>query len=240
MASLVAQYRSCGDRRLRNRIVEAHLHVVDHYVLTYARRAPGVAADDLRQTALVGLIGAVERFDPDGGASLTTFATRTIDGELKRYLRDRTWLVRPPRAAQETHLNIRAASEDLSHQLGRSPTVGELAEHLDLSEDRVLMGLVAGQARHNESIDQPMRHEGGGSRLEIALGQPDAAYELAEARISLGNGLARLDERERHILELRFGEELSQPEIAERIGVSQSYVSRIIQSALATLRDEFD
>jgi RNA polymerase sigma-B factor len=137
--ALLEDYHRTRDRRLRNRVVEAHLHLVDHYVLLHARRGV-VGADDLRQTALLALIGAVDRFDPAAGASLSTFAGRTIDGELKRYLRDRTWLVRPPRSAQEAHLNVRNASEELAHELGRSPTVDELAERLGVHPDHVLLG----------------------------------------------------------------------------------------------------
>jgi RNA polymerase sigma-B factor len=238
LAAALAEYRSTRDRRTRNRIVETHLHLVDHYVAVYSRHG-SVPAEDLRQAALLALIGAVDRFDPDGGASLSTFATRTIDGELKRYLRDRTWLVRPPRSAQETHLNSRAASEELAHELGRSPTVDEVADRLGVAVDRVLLGMVAGQARNNESIDRPLSDEGAASRLEAVLGESDDRYDFTESMMSLEAGLARLDDRQRQVLELRFGHELSQPEIAERMGVSQSYVSRIIQNTLSTLRTEF-
>jgi len=234
----VRVYRRTGDRRYRNEIVEAHLHLVDHYVALHVR--PGVASrDDLRQTALLALIRAVDRFDPDAGASLSTFATRTIDGELKRYLRDRTWMVRPPRSAQETHLHVRRATEELSHALRRAPTVPELATHLGIDEEKIIVGLVAGQARVNESFDRPRRDDDGASSAEVGLGVDDERYELCDSLMSLRDGMARLDDRQREILRMRFDEDLSQSDIAEVIGVSQSYVSRILQSALVSLRADF-
>ena len=238
VAHLIEEYRRTGDRRLRNRVVEAHLHLVDHYVASCARGGL-VSKDDARQTALLALIGAVDRFDPAGGASLITFATRTIDGELKRYLRDRSWMVRPPRSAQETHLNLRRASEQLSQELGRAPTVAEFARHLDIDEDHVHIGLVAGLGRRNESVDHPARDDDSAHRLEATLGHEDVGFDLTEARISLRAGMSRLDDRQRDLLHMRFAKGMSQPDIAREVGVSQSYVSRIIRSALSVLRSEF-
>ncbi len=239
LEALLAEYRSSGDRRVRNRIVEAHLHLVDHYVSRY-ERGGNASADDVRQTALLALIGAVDRYDPAGGASLRTFADRTIDGELKRYLRDRTWLVRPPRAAQETHLHIRRAAEELGHELHRSPTVPELAARLGCDEEQVILGLVVGTTRESESIHRQLRGEEGGTTLEATLGDVDRGIDLTEVRMVVREGTAKLDERQIEMLRLRFIDGLSQPEIAERHGISQSYVSRIIRGALAELRSEFD
>jgi RNA polymerase sigma-B factor len=235
---LVLEYRRTGDRRLRNRIVESNMHLVDHHVRRYDGRAP-VARDDLRQTALLALVKAVDRFDPCGGASVATFAARTIDGEMKRYLRDRTWLVRPPRAAQERHLSLRRATEELTQQLGRAPTVEELAGELELDEDEVLLGLMAGNARQNESLDRPTAEDSSLTRLDLMSDGEDEGYELSESLMTLRDGMERLDLRQRTILDMRFVQELSQTEISERIGVSQSYVSRIIHQALGELRTEF-
>lgn len=237
-AELVEQYRSTGDRRCRNRVVEANLHLVEHHVRRYDGRAP-VAREDLRQTALLALVKALDRFDPCGGASIATFAARTIDGELKRYLRDRTWLVRPPRATQERHLSIRRSSEELTQRLGRAPTVGELARELGADEDEVLLGLMAGNARQNDSLDRPAADDSNQTRMDVLAGEGEHKFELSESLMSLREGMERLDLRQRTIIDMRFVQELSQTEISERIGVSQSYVSRIIHQALEVLRTEF-
>lgn len=235
----VEEYRRTGNRRIRNRIVEAHLHLVDHHVRVFERRGP-TSRDDLRQTALLALVGAVDRFDPEGGASLSTFAARTIDGELKRFLRDRTWLVRPPRSTQERHLDVRRAGEELTQRLGRAPTVRELADDLGRSEDDVILALIAGEARNNESLDQPVRAGEALRRMDAVAVTEEAGYELTESLVGLRRGMSRLDDRQRQILRMRFADEMSQSAISDRVGVSQSYVSRIIQSALTALRTDLE
>src|SRR3954468_16509856 len=147
------EYRRTGDRRLRNELVEQHRGSADYFVKRYARR--GVPEDALRQVALLAIVHAVDRFDPDVGVAFSTFASRTIEGELKRYFRDRTWSVRPPRRAQELHLELRRADEDLTQRLGRSPTLTELAAEVGESEDHVLEALEAGVAHQATSLDQP-------------------------------------------------------------------------------------
>lgn len=231
-----AEYRRTGDRRLRNELVEENLHVAEYFVTRYSRR--GVPADDLRQIALVAVINAVERFDPEVGVAFSTFASRTIEGELKRYFRDRTWSVRPPRRAQELHLELRRAEEDLTHRLGRSPTVAELARVLDVSEDHVLEALEAGVAHQAGSLDQPSPgDEDGGPRSDRLLSQVDGGYERVNQEIIVRELLADLPEREQTIVYLRFFENLTQPEIAERVGVSQSYLSRILRRTLVEMRE---
>ena len=188
---------------------------------------------------MLALIGAVDRFDPDAGASLRTFADRTIDGELKRYLRDRTWVVRPPRSVQETHLHVRGAIDVLAHELGRAPTVSELSARLGIDEDRVIEGLVAADARECASIQRPS-HVDEGSTIEDTLGHVDGRIDLTDDRVAVRHVIDRLDPRQSEVLRLRFFEGLSQPEIAERFGISQSYVSRIIRGALSELRSGLD
>lgn len=233
------EYRSTGARPLRNRLVEAHLHLADYYVARFARSANS-SAEDLRQTALLAVLNAVERFDPAVGVSFRTFASRTIEGELKRYLRDRSWAVRPPRRAQELHLLVRRTAEELTHRLGRAPTVAELAEDMRVGEEQVLEALEAGQARTAAGIDAPGGGGGSGDDVPLVrlLGSIDPAFGAVDERMLLRTAVASLDEREQLVLHLRFVEELSQPEIAERIGVSQSYVSRILRGTLAALRTE--
>ncbi len=231
---LLGRYRATGSRHLRNRVVEAHLDLAEFQVRRYGRGAVA-SSEDLRQTALMAIIHAAERFEPDHGASFRTFASRTIEGELKRYLRDRSWAVRPPRGRQELHLRISRCAEELSHELGRSPTVPELAERLDVSPDLVLEGMEAGNARVAEHLDPGPRSEDNGP-LASALGAVDPSYDAFESHVDLGAALERLDEREREVLRLRFVAELNQPEIADALGISQSYVSRLLRGALARLR----
>ena len=238
LARLLHEYHETGDRRLRNRIVESQMRLVEHYVIRF-RRSSRSSPEDLRQTALLALIGAVDRFDESEGASLATFASRTIEGELKRYLRDRTWMVRPPRATQEAHLAIRQATEELSHQLHRSPTVADLGARLDMDEETIIQGLVAATTRESESLNRPKRDDDGLSP-EDAISAEDAELDLTEQRMVLRLAVESLEQRHLHILRLRYIEELSQPEIAARIGVSQSYVSRLLRDGLAALRREFE
>jgi RNA polymerase sigma-B factor len=230
VADWFVEYRRTGDRRLRNQLVEHHRHVADYFVKRYARR--GVPADDLRQLALMAIIHAVERFDPEMGVAFSTFASRTIDGELKRYFRDRTWSVRPPRRAQELHLELRRTDEELTHQLGRSPTIAELAGALDVSE-----ALEAGVAHQATSLDQPAPGDDDGApRSERLLSSTDTGFGRVDSEIIVRELIADLPERERTIVYLRFFENLTQPEIAERVGVSQSYLSRILRRTLIDLK----
>jgi RNA polymerase sigma-B factor len=231
------EYRQTRDRNLRNRLVEENRHVGDYLVRRYSRR--GVPEDDLRQISLLAIIAAVERFDPSMGVSFSTFAGRTIEGELKRYLRDRTWMVRPPRRAQELHLELRRADEDLTHELGRSPTISELAAAVDDTEDHVLEALEAGVAHQATSLDQP---QGTGDDESRSLGDRvlvsrEVGFADVEAQQVVADLLEGLDERDREVVRLRFYENMTQPEIAERLGVSQSYLSRIIRRILVDLRD---
>lgn len=232
----LAQYRADPSRALRNRIVEASLHLVDHHVGRFSR-SPGVSADDLRQAAYIALVNAVERFDPDKGAGFATFASRTIEGSLKRHLRDRTWAVRPPRSVQELALRLRGSQEELGQRLGRAPTVAELASDVGASTEAVLEAFDAGRSRVALGIDAPAGGEREGT-LAQTLGAEDPAFERVDSDRRLASLLSGLDGRERLVLRLRFVDELSQPEIAERVGVSQSYVSRLLRRSLTRLRHD--
>lgn len=233
--SLFVEYRASGDRRLRNQLVEDNRHLADYFVKRYSRR--GVAADDLRQLALMAIIHAVERFDPDVGVAFSTFASRTIEGEVKRYFRDRTWSVRPPRRSQELHLELRRTEEDLSQTLGRSPTVAELAATLDVSEDHVLEALEAGVAHQAASLDHaPGDDDDAPTRGDRVLAEAEPGYGDVERKMIVQELMEGLPERERSIVYMRFFENMTQPEIAERVGVSQSYLSRILRKALVDLR----
>ena len=237
VAELFREYRRTGDRTIRNRLVEQHLSVPDYYVRRYSGR--GVPRDDLRQVALLTTLRSIDRFDPDLGIEFGTFASRTIEGELKRYFRDRTWAVKPPRRAQELHLELRRAEEELTQRLGRSPTVAELADELDESVDHVLEALEAGVAHRASSLDQPTRDDGDDQapRSERLVASTEPGFDRVDQRMLVVELVEQLPEREREIIALRFFEGMSQPEIAERIGVSQSYLSRLLRKTLLHLRE---
>jgi RNA polymerase sigma-B factor len=216
----------------RERLIMEHLPLVRGLARRYADR--GEPLDDLVQVGTIGLIKAIDRFDPRRGYKLASFATPTILGEIRRHFRDRSWTVRVPRGIQEARARIAQAVDDLSATEGRSPSVREIAEAADLSVDDVLDALAAGSAQRPAPLASPGRDE---DEEGIAVGLEDPGFEQAEARATLDAGLADLPARERVILHLRFEEGLTQSQIAERVGVSQMHVSRLIRRALESLRE---
>ena len=237
VGALVDEYHRSGDRRLRNQVVEAHLWVAEHQVRA-VRHAAGASVEDLRQTALLAMIRAVDRFDPSRGVTFRTFAARTIEGELKRFLRDRSWAVRPPRRAQELNLIVRRRTDELAQSRGRSPTVGEVSASLDVPVDDVLAALEAGRARSAVGLSAPARDAVGRRPILERIGAPDPALASVDDRCLVQSAVDGLDLRERQVLQLRFVDDLSQPEIAEVVGVSQSYVSRLLRSGLDRMREQ--
>lgn len=222
---------------LRDRAIEAWLPLARHLAGRFAGR--GEPMDDLMQTATIGLIKSVDRFDPERGVDFTGYAIPTILGEIKRHFRDRTWHVRVPRRLQEMRLSIAEATTVLTQSLGRSPTVADIATHIGVTEEEVLEGLEGARAYTATSLSTPTASDSG-MELADTLGGEDPAYELAELRVALGPALATLDEREQRILTLRFYGNLTQTQIAEQIGVSQMHVSRLLTKALAKLRGRLD
>jgi RNA polymerase sigma-B factor len=235
---LFLEYRATQQRALRNKLVEAHRGLAASIAHDY--RGRGVDLDDLVQIAMLGTLKAVERFDPTRGIPFSSFASRTVNGEIKRYFRDRTWAVRPPRSAQERHLDLRRATGALSGRLGRPPTVAELAEELDISEDDVLEAQEAGAAYRATSLDARRPGDEDGAPLAERLPGGDAASQPVELRMLVGQLLQTLPAREAEILRLRFYDELTQSEIAERLGISQMHVSRLIRRCLLELRQVLD
>lgn len=213
-------------------LVEEHLRLARAFARRYDHR--GVALDDLEQVARVGLVLAVDRYDPEVGVKFSTFAGRTIDGELKRYFRDRAWALRVPRRSKDLGVAVRRSIEELTQTLGRSPTTAELAERVGADPDEVLEAIDAGAAFRVGSIDAP-DPESGGSAAD-SLGEADGGYGSFEDADLVRRLLDKLSDRERRIVELRFFEELSQREIAERVGVSQMHVSRLLSRALELMR----
>ena len=220
---------------LREQVIEAWLPLAHHLARRYVGR--GEPFDDLLQVAVVGLIKSVDRYEADRGTDFAGFAVPTILGEIKRHFRDRTWSVRVPRRLQELRMLIAAANDTLTHQVGRPPTVAEVAEHLGVSDEEVIEGLEGARAYQADSLAKPVGDDGS-TELGDSLGSEDAGYELTELRLALRPAMAALDEREQRILSLRFYGNLTQAQIAEQLGISQMHVSRLLARSLATLRRE--
>ncbi len=229
---LFLSYADSGDERLRNQLVEEHLGLAHQLARRFTNR--GESYDDLVQVASMALVMSVDRFDPDRGVEFSTFATRTIIGELKRHFRDKGWAIRAPRRIQELYLAIRPAIETLTQDLGRPPSVVEIAENVGASEESVLEALEAGQRYRTASIDASDRHD---SSIVLRLGQVDSGFSGSDDRMLLAASMADLPEREQMIIRLRFVDGLTQSEIAAQIGVSQMQVSRLLSSSLARLKE---
>ncbi|HEY7915791.1 MAG TPA: SigB/SigF/SigG family RNA polymerase sigma factor [Acidimicrobiales bacterium] len=230
----LVEFAHSRDDRLRDEVVEAHLGLALQLARRFAHR--GEPYDDLAQVASMALIKAVDRFDPGRGVEFSTFATRTVIGELKRHFRDKGWAVRAPRRIQELYLELGHVVGSLSQELGRPPTVAEMAGAVGTSEEAVLEAVEAGGSYRTSSIDAPDRHEG---TVADRLGDVDSGFASTEDRSVLGVSLARLSERERTILRLRFVEGLTQSQIAAEVGMSQMHVSRLLAGSLAKLRHSF-
>jgi RNA polymerase sigma-B factor len=223
------------DLRARDALIERFLPLARKLARRYSGNSEPY--DDLVQVASLGLVKAVERFDPTRGFAFTSFAVPTILGELKRYFRDSAWALHVDRSAQELARRIAHARREVSRQRGRSPTVGELAEYLECSEEEVLDGLMTGEAFDTVSLDAPLSGgEDADNRLE-ALGGEDGRLDRVDEQATVFAAAQRLPERERRILYLRFGEDLTQAEIAQRVGVSQMQVSRLLRKSVQRLRD---
>ncbi len=227
-----------GDGRAREELVDLHMQLARRL----ARRYAGVLEpyDDLLQVACLGLLNAIDRFDPAAGTPFVGFAKPTILGELKRHLRDKVWTVRIPRPLHDRAGEIDRVLEKLAGELGHSPSVGEIAERLDIDQMEVLEALEADRSRRMVSLDAPTSEtEGGAPRVEL-IGAEEPDFARIEDRAATAFALGTLDHGGRELLWLRFGEELSQRQIAERVGRSQMWVSRRLQTALEHLRDQID
>jgi RNA polymerase sigma-B factor len=219
------------DPTMRTAIVERFMPLARQL----ARRYEGGREDldDLEQVAAIGLIKAIDRFDPERGLAFTSFAFPTILGELKRHFRDRTWAVRVPRLLQDRVARIEVLTAELSGELGRAPTVAELATRAAATNEEVIEALQAAKARHATSFDRP-RHDGD-ETYDVAIVDP--GFERAENAVDLAHLLRVLGERDRLVLRLRFREDWLQSQIAEVTGVSQMHVSRLIRRSIDRLHD---
>ncbi|HEY8216895.1 MAG TPA: SigB/SigF/SigG family RNA polymerase sigma factor [Acidimicrobiia bacterium] len=228
MLDLFVEYQRTGDMRLRNELITKHMRLAEYLAGRFANR--GEPLDDLRQVALIGLLKAVERFDPGRGLQFTSFATPTILGEIKRHFRDRGWTVRVPRRVQELHLQLDGITAELSQELGRPPTPGEIARRAGVREEDVLEGMEAGGLYNLGSIDAHPDQEG--QPASARIGAPDPDLVSVDERFAVQRMLKSLPEREQRIVYLRFYEGLTQSEIAERVGISQMHVSRLLVKSL--------
>ncbi|NKQ57171.1 SigB/SigF/SigG family RNA polymerase sigma factor [Amycolatopsis sp. K13G38] len=222
--------------RLRSDLVTEYLSVAEHIARRFSGR--GESYDDLVQVARVGLINAVDRFEPDRGSDFLSFAVPTIMGEVRRHFRDASWSVRVPRRLKELHLQIGQVSGELGQRLGRAPTPTEIARELDLTVDEVSEGLQAGNAYYAISVDKPASEESESASLADTLGEEDVGLESVENHEALQPLLRELPARERTILMLRFFGNMTQTQIAERVGISQMHVSRLLAQTLQHLREK--
>jgi RNA polymerase sigma-B factor len=223
--------------RARREAIEAWLPLACRLARRYARR--GEPVEDLEQTAALALINAVDRFDASRGTDFASFAAPTILGAIKRHFRDLTWSVRVPRRSQELALAVIDANNSLTAALGRSPTVADVAAHLDVNEDDVLQGIDAARLYTASSLSTPITADGT-NVLGDTIGTGDHELELAELRLALRSAFHCLSPREQRILALRFYGNLNQTEIGQQVGLSQMHVSRLISKALAKLRDQLN
>jgi len=222
-------------KRLQDEVVVLHMGLARAIAARY--RGRGIADDDLTQAAAMALLKAARNFDATRGVEFLSYAVVTMKGEVKRQFRDFGWMVRPPRPIQKLQADVSRADSELTHQLGRSPKVTEVAAYLGVAEDDVLEALSADGCFTPTSLDTPVGAEGSGVLGELIPGE-DSAMSEAEARVMLTPAVRALPEREREVLYLRFFKQQTQAQIAEEIGVTQMQVSRILSRVLVKLRGQ--
>ena len=246
-----AEARAALDRLRRMPPDDPEYEALREYVIgeymSYARyvagkfRLRGESLPDLEQVAYLGLVKAVDNFDPDYGAAFLTYATPMIAGEVRRHFRDTTWDVHVPRRVQENALAVRAAESELTQELGHRPSAAEIARRLELSADEVAEAYDAGAAHHAASLDVPIAMaDGDGASLGDLMGEADPGFDLVVDREALKPLLAALDAREKRILLMRFFRNMSQAQIGEELGVSQMQVSRLLTQILGRLREQVE
>jgi RNA polymerase sigma-B factor len=241
LRALHREYRASSDPerkdRIRERLVEGYRSLVYFLARKFMNR--GEPLEDIVQVGFLGLIKAIERFDPSLGNEFTTFATPTVTGEIKRYFRDKGWAIRFPRRLQELYQQVLRANEDLKKDLGRTPRVAEIAERLKVSEEEVLEAMEMSPAHAPMSLNAPIGSDSGDDSRSLvdSLGDADPNLDRVEMRDVLRRAMEHLTPRERSIMAMRFYDEMSQSEIAKRLGISQMHVSRLQRAALDHLRE---
>ena len=232
---LLSRYHEHGDTRARDTLAEEMVPLARALAGRYTGR--GEPLDDLVQVACVGIMKAIEGFDLEREVRFSSYATPTVLGEIKRYFRDKTWAMRVPRGMQELQIEIAKARDRLTTEMGRSPTVQELADEVDQPFEEVLATIQSQDARRTRSLDEPTGED---VTLADSIGARDPEIGLAEMRVLLDDAFDVLSDRDQEVLRLRFSEDLTQTEISKRVGVSQMQVSRIIRQALARLRADIE
>lgn len=236
---LFRRYKENGDKDAREQLVMSHLNLVRFLANKFKNR--GEPLDDLMQVGYLGLLKAIDRFDPSRGLEFTTFATPTIMGEIKRHFRDKGWSVRVPRRLQELSAKVNQATDTLTTKLQRSPTVDEIADYLDASVDEVLEAMESSSAYSSVPLEAPS-----GSDTDDApsvldrYATEDSELAVTDDRLIIEEALAGFSPREREVIELRFLQGLTQIEIAERLGISQVQVSRLLRRTLKKIQDKID
>src|SRR5437016_6701851 len=235
---LLRKYHEDGRVLFRSQLIEQYMSLVRSLARRYSYR--GEQLEDLVQIGAIGLIKAIDRFDLDRGVELTTYATPNIIGEIKRHFRDKGWSVRVPRGLRELNVQLSRLVEQLTVQLGRSPTMSELAKAAGTEEEEVLEALESGRAYSSLSLSSGGGAQDDGEDLDPleSIGTEEHQYEVSEDRAVLAPGFRVLDERERLILHLRFFKGLTQSQIAQQVGISQMHVSRLIRRSLEKIREE--
>jgi RNA polymerase sigma-B factor len=234
---LLVRYHREGDPAAREQLVNRFLPLARQLARRYQRG--GEQLDDLVQVASLGLLKAIDRFDPARETAFSSFAVPTILGELKRHFRDKGWAVRVPRDLQELAVKVDRVADEMSRELGRAPTPAEIAERTGTSLEQVLEAREASAAYRAVSLDRPRTdEEDEGESYADAVGAEDPGYRLAEDAATVQRLMRALSDREREVLRLRFEEDLTQSEIGQRVGVSQMHVSRLIRQSVARLREE--
>lgn len=232
---LFRQYLEHGDLSARERLVERFLPLAKQLARRYG--SAGEPLDDLIQVASLGLVKAIDRYELDRGTAFSSFAVPTILGEIKRHFRDTGWTVRVPRAIQERRIQVNRAIPTLTGRLGRSPTTAEIAEHIQATTEEVLEAVEAAVAYEPVSLDSSPGSDEEDETWAQAVGHVDPSYELVEYGATLAPAMKSLPDRERLILHMRFVEDMTQSQIAEKIGISQMHVSRLIRKALEAMRE---
>jgi RNA polymerase sigma-B factor len=232
---LLRRYHEAGDTGAREELIERHLPLVRSLARRYAGR--GEALEDIEQVGAIGLIKAIDRFELSRDVSLATYATPNVVGEIKRHFRDKGWAIRVPRALQELNASMSGAIERLTVKLSRSPSIAEIAEELRTTPEEVLEALEVGSAYSTVSLSSAPSGDEELDPLET-IGSEDQEFSRSEDRAALAPALERLPVREREILRMRFEEGLPQTQIAQRVGLSQMHVSRLIRKSLTAMREE--
>lgn len=233
--ALLRRFKQAPDEATKYELADRFLPLARHVMLRHVNpKSPDF--EDIEQVASLGLWKAIERFDPEREVAFSTFAVPTISGEIRRYFRDKTWMVRPPRDLLELSVKVEAVIPKLTTELGRQPTVPEIAERLDADDEEILEALQTRNGRQPRSLDAPVQHDEEDGELGDLVGSGDDGFGTAERRADLDRLMRRVTPRDRYVLKLRFEHDMTQAEIGEHLGVSQMQVSRIIRDALGRMR----